>query len=203
MTKCIQLDESAKQFVLSVLTEGTSFSLSIARSINISNGTLYTIIPNGADIGHVNQYSYGGLMPQNDILKTSSGNLATLKPSTDIECVEEILRIKDIYLDSLLIIEAQILKTGDTKTIAIPQAIVNGEEVFLCTKLHGLINKNDILNLLCMAKVDWPFTIAISALDYNFYCRNEENYPFAEIANKVVWLAISAYDGEGYIMWAK
>ncbi len=173
-----------------VLSWGLTVAKLASQSDNLASGEVFSFLPADTDLAAINNFAYGGVMEY----ERASEHL-----------VEFLRNLNNEYPSSLILFENRYAKVGDACLArCLSQIVTLGIEVY------HVAYANDSGDVLLTALKESATAIQTSIMifemtgeDARFFLSDGSLRNVAHLVLHCNAIAVSAFDGEGYIIWSK
>lgn len=197
------LDCEAVKYIENVLRGGRTLSRYLLECLDLNKGKVVTFLPEGIQDIDIKNFEVGGkLKVPTETIVHKPGTIAYPIPITD-SFLAEIVQTSIFSRESgVCILEDATRSPRDMfKTSVDDQMLVLDDEVYyLLTKKN--IDKEMITKTISVANSLWHFVCVMTSWPNKPEKKNISNNDIKDLVKKTEKLAIGAYDGEGYLIWA-
>lgn len=191
----IQLDARGLEYVREHLTGVNAFCTALAETILFTPGTVFTLAPQGAPQGvtleRLHRFTEGGLIAAN----RDGGGLK-------IEQAAYLLSLLREDPERVCIIDDFEPSWAQAQLTSAPEAFGADDDVYHLFTVES--SPEDVLAALVRGDTGWHGVAAVCAQELELdEARIAEVEALQAVAASVIALTCTAYDGEGFVAWAR
>lgn len=196
----------AEIYTKNILKDANTLSNLIIKSINLEEGTFFTLLPNDANVKQINEFKFGGILVQNPRLKYDNHSSSTFSVTPTVSpeiCIHVFKQILNFEQNCCIFDDVQC--TTESKP---DEFLISRDLQYIFEKeLYYIVNKDNasienIAYCLSASEALWHSLAVISQVD--FVNHKEKKLSISDlnkICVKLKQFFVRAYDGEGYVFW--
>jgi hypothetical protein len=182
---------------------GHTLSKCVLNKIDLTSGHFFTVLPEDANFGHIENLKFGGILPNTEVRKphpSGSGSYQKI-PNTKEALVQLMLEYLDENPANYCVAEDVIRRANDkglreTDT----QVLTYAEEVYYLLDQGSSVS--EIEEAIWSANAIYHMLIVLAKGDHDFN-GHLESEDFKLICEGICCVIGSAYDSESYLIWEK
>lgn len=193
-------------FAKNLLESGNTLSTEMLKSVNFEEGQFFVLLPEGADVNRINNFSTGGLLPRGPLKEIKILNKiyqGEMINSLSVELANFIINHLKANDHRVCVFENVQSHPNDPHNQLEDKELLryyNNEVYYFVDKKNLIFDK--ILSCIKNSNVFWHFLCVISQIDLKDTLLTTTE-SFSSISKHAIYIIFGAYDGEGYIFWKK
>ena len=197
-------------YITECLNSGNTLSKFILQSINLYRGSVHTFLPEYGNVKNIYNFEYGGIITERKPSiqdKKGEGNAIWIRVDTIVGPIIDLIESYLAKKDNVCVFDDALSKTSD-HFLKHQESFFKIFEAEIYHILFSGANAKQIINAIDNVKSLWPPLIGVltrySASHINsLKCKNETitSEQLLALAMNTSKIIVSAYDGEGYLIW--
>lgn len=209
----IRLGSEAVDYIESCLQDGNTLSRSLLHTHDLRVGKVRTFLPESVSYKAANEFTLGGKLPTPDpeTHKVFTGDdgfkwIAVPVPTADAETIAIIRNFLEAEQNHACILENAVAGASDPWLCSITtRALTYGSEVYHLITHDDIDDPNNIVNTIKDA-MSWRLIGALTSAPHTILLAPRlsaiSEGELKTIAERATSIVVSAYDGEGYLIWS-